>query len=245
MSEARQRFIEELKLQGLSPNTIDVYVRSVRQLSEYCNKHPLNLTNEEIRRYLLYLRERKPYSVKSYNVAVAGIKQFYKLCQPMRSDVNFPVITPPFILPEVLSMEEVTQLLKSVFSTKYQTIFALMFSSGLRVGECVHLKPADIDSKRMLIRVQQSKRNKDRYTILGNAALGQLRSYFKTYQPKMWLFEGKPRQKPLHIRSVQKVFRKAISLAGIKKKYVPIRSGIVSQRIFLNRAALCPQYSVF
>lgn len=236
MSPTSQRFVEELKLQGLSSNTIDVYVRSVRQLSDYFNLHPSKLTDRDIRRYLLHLREQKPYSVKSYNVAVAGIKRFYLLCHPNRPITNYRFIRPPFILPEVLSTDELKRLLQQVFSLKYQAIFALMYSSGLRVGECVHLKPDDIDSKRMLIRIRQSKGQKDRYTILGKTALALLRNYFKTYRPQVWLFEGKPASNPLHIRSVQKVFKKAVKMAGIKKKYVPIPCATILRPISLNNA---------
>lgn len=219
MSPLRKRFIEEMKLLSLSKNTSIAYLRAVVKLSEFYNKSPLNITNEEIRKFLLSLRER--LAIKSYNVYIAGLHCFFKTMAPSREILPLKQIKPPIIFPEVFSTNEVHKLLETVESLKYKTIFTLMYSSGLRVGECVNLKPENIDSQRMLIHVQQGKGQKDRNTILSKYALVLLQNYFKTFRPKQWLFEGFSKSKPLHIRSIQNVFKKAIKASGIKKKVRP------------------------
>lgn len=221
MSLLRVRFIEEMKLRGLSANTQDVYVRSVRMLSDYFRKDPLSLTDEELRQYLLQLREKRNLAAKSYNVHLAGISCFYESVSPERKLPQWRRIRPPFVLPEVFSAEEIRRLLAAVESLKYKTILSLIYAAGLRAGECVRLKAEDIDSQRMVIRIRQAKGNKDRETILGHHILSLLRQYYKTYKPKSWLFEGFPKTNPLHIRSIQRVFRKAVQKAGITKKVRP------------------------
>ncbi len=221
MSALRVRFIEEMKLRGLSENTIDAYVRSVKFLSAYYRKSPIALTDEELRKYFLYLLEKRKLSAKSYNVHRASVHCFYEVITPERKLPYFKYIRPPFVLPEVFSASEVERFLNAVECLKYKAIFSLIYSAGLRAGECVRLKAEDIDSERMVIRVRQGKGKKDRNTILSHHALSLLRKYYKAYQPKHWLFEGFPKTKPLHIRSIQCIFRRAVKKAGITKNVRP------------------------
>ncbi|MGB7531357.1 MAG: tyrosine-type recombinase/integrase [Halobacteriota archaeon] len=100
---------------------------------------------------------------------------------------------------------------------KHKTILLTIYSGGLRVSEASRLRVSDIDSKRMLIRVNQGKGRKDRYTILSNANLKYLRAYYKAYRPETWLFNGWIKEKPIGIRTIQQVFYKAKEKAGIKK----------------------------
>jgi integrase/recombinase XerD len=121
-------------------------------------------------------------------------------------------------LPEVLSKPEVRRLIESVRNLKHRTALMVMYSAGMRVGEVVKLKVNDIDLDRMLIRVEQAKGKKDRYTILSPAALLSLRAYWKDYRPRgPWLFESADRKSHWSIRSLQQVFKRAIAKAGIQK----------------------------
>lgn len=214
-----QRFTEELQLRGLSENTIDVYTRAVKQLERFCGKSALDITDEELRSFLLHSRNRG-LSLKTYNVTIVAIRCFYEALQPDRV-IRIKTVRPPVILPEVLSPEEVKRLLKAAKSLKYKAIFTLMYSAGLRIGECVHLKVTDIDRSRMLIIVHQGKGRKDRTTILSPYALKLLETYYRQYRPTTWLFQGFPKTKPMHIRSVQTVFRQAVKTAGITRKIIP------------------------
>jgi len=221
MSALRLRFIDEMKLRGLSENTIETYIRSVKFLSAHYRKNPLTLTDEELRQYFLYLLEKRKLSPKSYNVHRASVHLFYEVITPKRKLPHFKHIRPPFVLPEVFSVSEVGRFLNAVESLKYKTLFSLIYSAGLRAGECVRLKAEDIDSERMVVRVRQGKGKKDRNTILSHHALSLLREYYQAYHPRHWLFEGFPKTRSLHIRSIQKVFRSAIKKAGITKKVRP------------------------
>ncbi len=120
-------------------------------------------------------------------------------------------------LPEILSKNEISKLLKAVKNLKHKAILYLVYSAGLRVGEVVKLKPTDIDSDRMLIHIIQGKDKKDRYTILSETALSILRQYVKVYKPEHWLFPGQHPDKHLTERSVQKVFDNARIDAKIRK----------------------------
>ena len=120
-------------------------------------------------------------------------------------------------LPEILSKNEISKLLKAVKNLKHKAILYLVYSAGLRVGEVVKLKPTDIDRDRMLIHIIQGKGKKDRYTILSETALSILRQYVKVYKPEHWLFPGQHPDKHLTERSVQKVFDNARIDAKIRK----------------------------
>lgn len=220
MTPNRQIFTEELKLHGFSPNSIDVYVRAVRQLSEHFSRNPAFLSDEELRSYLLHL-QKKSVAASTYNVAVVAIQHFFQYCTPKRPAPKINQIPVPLSLPEVFSVEETKRLLNSVTSLKYKAIFSLMYSAGLRIGECVNLQPSDIDNKRMLVHVKNAKGKKDRYTIMGNSALLLLREYYKTCKPTKWLFEGAKKGSQLHIRNIQKIFKQAVCAAGIKKTVTP------------------------
>ena len=121
-------------------------------------------------------------------------------------------------LPNVLSKEEVGKILSSVANEKHKTILYLIYSAGLRVGEVVRLEFSDIDTKRMLIKVRQGKGRKDRYTLLSDKALQQLKKYYMLYKPEKWLFPGGKEDSFLTERSVQKVFEQACLKANIKKQ---------------------------
>ena len=147
-------------------------------------------------------------------------------------------------LPVVLSMQEMQSLLCSVDNLKHQAILTTIYSGGLRLGEATRLKVSDIDSKRMTILIQGGKGNKDRYTLLGQRTLQLLRLYWKAYHPVEWLFPSKDPAQPLSGSSVQRVFKKALQRAGIKKK-VSVHTLIASRPICSNRAPISTTSSVF
>ncbi|MDD3051023.1 MAG: tyrosine-type recombinase/integrase [Candidatus Cloacimonetes bacterium] len=119
-------------------------------------------------------------------------------------------------LPEVLSEEEVTKILKQISNLKHQCIIYLIYSAGLRLSEVVHLKIEDIHSDRKQIFIRSAKGNKDRYGILSETVLQLLRNYYKEYKPQLWLFEGQKREQYSR-RSIQKIFKEALLLSGVKK----------------------------
>jgi integrase len=120
-------------------------------------------------------------------------------------------------LPEVLSPREVERLLAAAGKLRDRCLLMTAYSAGLRVDELIHLKLSDVDPERMMIRVEQGKGKKDRYTILSQRLLGELKKYKQSYQPVLWVFFGKSRTEPLHISAAQKIYNRAKQKSGIEK----------------------------
>ncbi len=136
--------------------------------------------------------------------------RFYKIDRP-RKDQR---------LPEVLSKEEIVNIIKHTNNIKHKCILSLLYSAGLRRGELINLKINDIDSKRMVIRVNKGKGNKDRITLLSTNVLCDLRTYFKEWKPKTYLFEG-PNESQYSAKSIENILKNAAKKAGIKKRVTP------------------------
>lgn len=206
-----------LKLKGYSQKTIKAYNGHIKRFLLYFNKHPKGIDETELNNYLLKLLEEKNPATSYRNQLISALKIYYSKVHKI-DDINFILTRPKKEkkLPNVLSKKDILKILDSIKNEKHKAIIFLIYSSGLRVGEVVTLKISDIDSDRMLIRVKQGKGKKDRYTMLSNVALEQLRKYFKIYKPKKWLFEGTTPDSHISVRSVQNIFQKAKETAKIK-----------------------------
>ena len=208
-TELRTRFINYMTVQRFSQHTKRNYVRAVKDLANYYNQSPDTLTNEQIQEYLRHLLEDRDLSWGTCNNYFSGIVCFYKnICK--WDETKFKIPPRPRIkkLPIVYSMEEVKRLLAAVDNLKHLVLLETAYSAGLRIGELVHLKPHHIESdpSRMLIRVDQGKGRKDRYTILSQKLLEDLRAYWRKYRPEKWLFPGQKPEKHLSTVSVHKAF---------------------------------------
>jgi integrase/recombinase XerD len=218
MTPLRQKMINDMKLRRLSDNTQEAYVAAVADLSKFYDQSPDKLDNEKVQRYLLHLMEERKLSWSSCNVAAAGLRFFFTQTlawQPMN------IIIPPrknkTQLPEILSAQELKRLFMSTSNRKHRVMLMSAYAAGLRVSELVRLKVTDIDSQRMMIRVEQGKGNKDRYTILSQRLLEELRCYWKMYRPSTWLFPSKDPDEHLCRESAQRVYYGCRNRAGIKK----------------------------
>lgn len=207
-----------LVLKGFSPKTITAYVGHVRRFLQFCDKDIEQIDREDVERYMFVLLELDEYSHSYVNQALSAIK-FLLQDVLKKEDLICEVARPKKQrkLPKVLSEEEVKKILKAPMNHKHRAILFLIYSSGLRVGEVVRLKVEDIDSKRMLIHVNQGKGRKDRYTILSDTTLKVLRKYFKMNKPKDWLFPGEKEDSHLTERTVQRFFKDICNKANIKK----------------------------
>jgi integrase/recombinase XerD len=209
----------DLELKNFSPKTVTCYLTCMVNFVRHHGRSPLELGEEEIRNYLHYLIKGKKASQSSINQAYSAMKFFYEVTLGRGWNVlKIPRSKIRKKLPVVLSMQEVQSLLASVRNLKHRAILTTIYSGGLRLGEATRLRVSDIDGERMTILVQQGKGNKDRYTLLGQRALEILRLYYKAYRPTEWLFPSKDPAQPLSGSSVQRVFKKALHRAGIKKK---------------------------
>jgi len=164
------------------------------------------------------IRRREKLSRAYRNQAVSAIKFLYKEVLDLPERVSeLPYLRKEHTLPVVLSREEVQRLLNAVTNLKHRAILMVIYSAGLRVGEAVRLKVADIDSDRGMIFVRGGKGRKDRYTLLSDTALQTLRAYWKKYRPKKWLFPGARPGRHITARTIQKVFERARDAAKIRK----------------------------
>jgi integrase/recombinase XerD len=227
MTPLRQRMIEDMQLRSLSPRTQRAYVLAVRQLAEYHDQSPDQITEEELRQYFLYLKNERQASRSTCTVALCGIKFLYEHTLK-REWTMLAFVRPPreHKLPVVLSQEEVHQILGCLRRPYYQVCLSTIYSCGLRISEGVSLQTADIDSSRMLVHVRCGKGGKDRYVPLPQQTLVMLRQFWVTHRHPTWLFPAtltargsqERTSETISPRGVQSAFKAALADSGIGKK---------------------------
>ena len=227
ISPLRQRLLDDLQLHGLAPKTQDAYVRAVRQLAEYYHRSPDQISEEELRQYLLYLQRDRHVAASTFTIALCGLKFFYERTL-QRTWTLFDLARPaePSRLPVVLSTAEVRRVLQAVRSQPYRVCLTVLYASGLRLREGLGLEVVDLDGARGLLHIRQGKGQQDRYVPLPAHALDQARQYWATHRDPRWIFparwhatasRGGPAPHPMDPSSVQKAFRAAVQAAGISK----------------------------
>jgi len=218
MKILRAQLIQQMQLKGYSQRTIDTYIDCILALAKYYNTSPDLLTIEQIRDYFQYCLVEKKLSKSWMNQLISALKILF--CEVLKREwnkINIPRPRREKKLPVVLSREEVKEILNALKNIKHRAFLMITYSAGLRLSEACHLKISDIDSSRMLVRVEQAKGCKDRYAVLSPIALELLRVYWKTYKPKHWLFENSTHQ-PVPITTAQCIFKNALEKSGVKKK---------------------------
>ena len=214
----RQRMIEDLHIRNYSPRTVDIYSRCVARFASYFGKSPELLGPEQVRQYQSFLVEQKKASWSLFNQTVSALRFLYGVTLGRKEVIEYiPYPKQERKLPVVLSLEEIGEFFGSVRNLKYRTVLRTMYGAGLRISEALGLLVSDVDSKRMVIRVQQGKGRKDRYADLSPTLLFQLREYWRVYRPQSWLFPGRSLGQPLQASSVQRACVEARLRAGIGK----------------------------
>lgn len=222
MTPLRKRMIEEMEMRNFAPKTIRIYIEVVARFARYFGKSPDRLGAEHVRQYLLHLVHEKKLAWATYKQALAALRYLYRwvLRGPeVVQDVRCP--RPERRLPVVLSYNEVQRFFAAISSFKHRMILMTAYAAGLRISEVVHLEVTDIDSQRMVIRVHQGKRKKDRYTILSPALLQMLRHYWVAARPVRYLFPGQSLDRPMSASVVQRLCKEAQVTAGIDKTVTP------------------------
>jgi site-specific recombinase XerD len=218
MTELRKKMIRTMELRNLSPNTQRGYLTAVKGLSRHYQKAPDKLTKEMVEDYLLYLKKDKGNALSSCRVVYTGLKFFYNNVAAEQIRIEYSGGTKGRKLPAVLTQEEIWDIIETPKNFKHRLILMTTYSAGLRASEVAALKPEHIDSKRMLIKVEQGKGRKDRYTILSTRLLKELRHYYKTFDPKTYLFPSTYKGKSiLSYQSIYKIYENARKKAGVKK----------------------------
>jgi site-specific recombinase XerD len=218
MTPLRKKMIDDLKIRNYSEETIDSYVRAVADFAKHFNRSPDQLGPEHIQQYQAYLVNERKLRFSSINCIVCGLRFLYRVTLGQKFDVNLiPFARKEKRLPVVLSLEEMAGFLDGIPNLKHKTIFTTMYASGLRLSEATHLRPADVDSARVMLRIEQGKGKKDRYALLSPTLVVALRQYWRAYRPQSWLFFGKTKDLPISRESLQNAFRMYVARTGIKK----------------------------
>ncbi|QFZ56059.1 recombinase [Oceanihabitans sp. IOP_32] len=216
-----ESYLLKLELKRYSANTVRNYVSCFEAfINHYYNKDPINLNETDVRAYLqLLIQQGKSNSY--LNLAINSIKFFYEIVHEMPN--RFYSIERPRKerhLPEVLSKEDIIKIINNTNNIKHKCIVGLLYSSGLRRGELLNLLVTDIDSNRMVVKINNAKGNKDRISVLSPSILKDLRLYYKIYRPKTYLFEGQNGGK-YSVTSVINIIADAAKKAGVSKKVTP------------------------
>jgi len=220
MTALRQKMIEDMQLRGLAERTQQSYVAAVQGLSRYYNKSPAELSEAELRQYLLYLKNEKKVAASTCNQVLCALKFLYEYTLQREWPIlDFVKPERGRALPVVLSREEVKQVLGCLRLTHYQVCLSTIYSCGLRLKEGVSLQVKDIDSSRMVVHVRRGKGRKDRYVPLPKRTLEQLRGYWGQHRHPEWLFPGRGfgQNGPMNASGVQKAFRAALKASGLTK----------------------------
>ncbi len=223
ISALRQRMIEDMILRKLSSGTQRGYVRAVKRFAHYFGRSPDMADAEDLRQFQLDLAKEGATST-NINQILTGLRFFYTVTLS-RPEVLAKVshVHEAEKLPVILSMEEVTRLLKSAANLKHKAALSVAYGAGLRASEVAHLSSTDIDSERMLIRVEQGKGSRDRHAMLSENLLTLLRAWWREGRarqqllPRGWLFPGRDPVNPMSTRQLNRAFHIARKAAAIDK----------------------------
>ena len=222
MTPLRQRMLEDMAVRNLAQNTQSAYIQQVIAYARHFRRAPEELGPEDIRAYQIHLTQTRMLSASSVSVATGALRFLYKVTLKRAWAVEeIPMPKRPFRLPVILSREEVMHFLDSIGNLKHQAILTVAYAAGLRISEATHLKVTDIDSQRMMLRVDQGKGRKDRYVMLSPRLLDVLRAYWKAFHPTLWLFPGDLPDQPITRDAVGQACQKAHRASGITKPITP------------------------
>jgi integrase/recombinase XerD len=227
ISPLRQRMLHDMMMRGLSPRTQHQYVRNVQRFAAFLERPPDTATLEDLRNFQIHQHECGA-SAGTINGAVSALRFLYTVTLRRRDLARGLVATRrPHPVREVLSLEEVARLLEAAPGIKYKAALGVAYGAGLRVSEVAHLKVDDIDSQRMLIRVEHGKGGRDRNAMLSPQLLELLRLWWREGKrrgamfPHGWLFPGRSYTDPVSTRQLHRAVQEAAEVAGIKRRIGP------------------------
>ena len=218
MSPLRRCMIEDMTIRKLSPKTQQGDIRITRDFAAFLNRSPDTASLEDVRRFQLHLATSGVH-IPVLNHTVAALRFFFRITL-RRPDIidHTAFVHEPRKLPVVLSPEEVARLLDAAPGLKYKAALSVAYGAGLRAAEVISLKVGDIDSKRMVIRVEQGKGRKDRYVMLSPQLLDLLRDWWRAARPQGWLFPERDRVRPMTTRQLNYACHAAADRARIEKR---------------------------
>ncbi len=223
MGVLKERMEADLKLRNLRPSTQASYLRCARLLAKHYMRSPAELSEEEVRGFLLYLQDERQAKPSTLKVYIAAFKFLYNVTL-QRPEVVAHLRGPkiPRKVPEILSGSEVEALFAEVFSVKYRAVLMTTYGAGLRISEVCRLRTHDIDSDRMLIHVREGKGGDSRYAMLSQRLLVVLRAYWKEIRPAgPYLFPGRRADRPITRKTISGVLARAAARCGLDKRVTP------------------------
>ena len=218
METFKEQMQRDMVLRNLSPKTQYLYHHAAQALEDHFGRPPDQLNEDEVKTFLVSIVEERKLSQSFLKITYSGLKFLYETTLKkgwVIDKIPYPKTAKP--LPHVLDKTEVRRIIEASVNLRQKAMLMLTYSAGLRARETARLRITDIDSKRMLIRVEQGKGNKDRYTLLSQTALDTLREYWKEYRPKDWLFPGANPEHYISVSYIQVGFKRARAKAGITK----------------------------
>ncbi len=203
--------INRMKVEEKSEKTITSYVRSVERLVRFHDMvHPRDMDIDEVLDFLVYCKEERQVNWRTNKMYVAGLRYYWTQMlddEDFASKIPYPKEHPS--LPKILSREDLNLLFNSCNNDKHRVMFRLIYSAGLRRSEVINLKLHDIETQdgKMRLRINKGKGKKDRYTVLSNSVLQELRLYFKKYRPKVYLFNGRKKGQKISEAAIRHAIR--------------------------------------
>jgi integrase/recombinase XerD len=221
ISPLRRRMIEDMTVRNFSEKTRTDYIRHIKTVTAFLGRSPDTATAEDLRRFQLH-QTKSGSRAPSINSSVSALRFFYgvTLDQPGLARL-LTFVREPRKIPAVLSPEEVCRFLEAAPGPKYKAALGAAYGAGLRVSEVVALKVSDIDSTRMLLKIEQGKGRKDRMAMLSPQLLELLRDWYRIARPRLWLFPGQDQTNHLGTRQLNRVVHATAQMAQIKKRVTP------------------------
>lgn len=218
MSELRRKMQADMRIRNYADRTRQMYVARVTQMARYYNRSPADLSDEEVREYLRYVRDEQEVSGSAFRQVISALRFLYGFTLDRPDTVErMPAPRSTRRAPVVLSAEEVVRLVDALRTLKHRTVALVLYGAGLRISEALALEVRDIDSGRMVITVRHGKGDRDRQVVLSRVLLEALRSYARSYRPTGWLFPGRDPGKPLSASTIQHALKAARDRARIAK----------------------------
>ena len=236
ISPLRQRMIQDMLVRRFTADTQREYIRAVKKLAAFLKRSPDTATAEDLRAFQLHLTQTGA-NPPTINAAVTALRFFFKVTLDRRKTTRHLVfVYEPRKLPRVLPPEDVLRLLEAAPNPKYKAALSVAHGAGLRAMEVVALKVADIDSQRMLLRVEQGKGRKDRFAVPSPQLLELLRDCYRIARPRMYLFPGQDKIGPMTPRQLIRICHMAAELAGLPKWVAPhtLRHAFATHRLEQN-----------
>jgi len=221
ISPLRQRMIEDMTVRKFTAKTQNDYIRAVKNFTIFLGRSPDTASNEDLRLFQLHLSEKR-VGAPTINSTISALRFFFTVTLDRADAIKHLTFVPePRKIPVVLSPEEVARFLEAAPGIKYKAAFSVAYGAGLRVSEVAALKVSDIDSERMMLRVDQGKGRKDRHAMLSPLLLELLRDWWRIARPKAWLFPGRDPVQPMTTRQLNRACHAAAQMAEISKRVTP------------------------